>query len=122
MEYQRELENLFYLLVENPEVTGAYLVDQNGEYLYFYQEALKVGYNMRDQEWYRQLTDSVFMDTCFASELHPRDYLINDDGEPCISLIFPVQTEESYWFRADAYLVFDLSLQFILDSGGNGEV
>ncbi len=122
LDYQRQLEELFYLLVKDPEVTGAYLIDRDGEYLYFYQESLKVGCNMRQQEWYRELTDSISISTCFASELHGRDYLVNDDGEPCISLVFPVQTDESYWFRADAYLVFDVSMDFILDNGKNEEM
>ncbi len=99
-------------------MTGAYLIDQNGEYLYCYQESMKVGYNMRDQDWYRMLTDSISVDTCYASGLHGKEYLVNDDKKQCISLIFPVQSEESYWFGADAYLVFDISLNFILDSGG----
>lgn len=122
LEYQRQLEDLFYLLVEDSEVTGAYLIDRSGKYLYFYQESLKVGYNMRDQEWYRELTDSIYMNTCFASGLHGTDYLVNDSGKQCISLIFPVQAEESYRFYADAYLVFDVSLQFILDGGGSEEM
>ena len=96
------------------KVSAAYILDKNGNYIYFYRESPKVGYNMMEEEWYRSLTDGIYMDTCYVSGIHSRDYLVNETKEPCISIVRPIQAKSRYTFSADAYLVCDIALRTVL--------
>lgn len=119
LQYQRQLNERFYLFGYSDKVSAAYILDRNGKYLYFYKESPKVGYNMLEEDWYTALIDGINMDTCYVSGIHSRDYLVNDTDEPCISIVRPVQGKDSYTFSAKAYLVCDIILDSVFDSKGN---
>lgn len=119
LRYQRELDELFYLFGYNAKISAAYIIDGNGKYLYFYKQSPKVGYNMQEEPWYTSVTDGIYMDTCYVSEIHSRDYLVNETDELCVSIIRPVQSKGSYTFSADAFLVCDIALNSIFGSTGD---
>lgn len=121
LKIRRKLDEVFYLYARNNMVSSAYIIDSQGRYLYFYRESPKVGYNMLEQEWYSTLIDEIYMDTCYVSGIHERTYLVNDSDELCISFIRPIQYEERYIFSADAYLVCDISLDFIFSSSNDDD-
>lgn len=114
LQYRRALDDIFYLFTYSDKVSAAYILDKNGNYIYFYRESPKVGYNMMEEEWYRSLTDGICMDTCYVSGIHSRDYLVNETKEPCISIVRPIQAKSRYTFSADAYLVCDIALRTVL--------
>lgn len=114
--FQRELDDIFYLFSQNRKISNAYIVDQDGRYIYFYKESPQVDYNMLEQAWYSGLVSEINMDTCYVSEFHGKDYLINNTDGLCVSIIRPVQYEKHYTFSADAYLVCDIALDSIFDS------
>lgn len=119
LQYRRKLDEVFYMFARQSGVSGAYIIDKQGEYLYFYKESLKQDYNMREEAWYRSLTDGIVMNTSYVSGLHDRDYLVNEKKEPCISMVMPIQSGSSYTFSADAFLVCDIDMNAILNGGGS---
>lgn len=113
LKYQRQLNELFYLFGYSAKISAAYIIDQDGEYIFFYKQSPKIGYNMLDETWYTAVIDGIYMDTCYVSEIHTREYLVNETDELCVSIIRPVQSSGSYTFLADAYLVCDIALNSI---------
>lgn len=116
LSYQRQLDELFYLFSYNSNVSAAYIIDENGKYIYFYKKSPKIDYNMLEEKWYADLIADIHMDTCYLSEIHERDYLVNKTDEPCVSIVRPVQSKNKYTFDADAYLVCDIELSSIFDN------
>lgn len=119
LQYQRMLDDVFNLFSKNIEVRGAYIVDTEGNYFYFYKESLKINHNMLNEEWYQSLTEEINMDTCYVSGYHDRTYLVNETDEQCVSMVMPIQGSEGYRFRADAFLVCDIGIDSILNSGNS---
>lgn len=119
LQYRRKLDDVFNLLAKSPEVSGAYIIDKEGKYIYFYKQSPKVGYNMLDEEWYSRLVDSVYMDICYVSGFHDRKYLVNKKDRQCISLVRPIQKKEGYTFSPDAFLVCDMELDSVLNNSGS---
>ncbi len=113
IQIQRKLTDIFYLYAQSDKVVSAYIIDKKGECRYFYKESPKVGYNMMNQEWYRNLTDDIVMDTCYVSEIHDKSYLVNHQKDLCLSIVRPIQVKTRYRFEADAYLVCDISLDAV---------
>lgn len=118
LQYRRRLDDVFNLLAKSAEVSGAYIIDKEGKYIYFYKQSPKVGYNMLDEEWYSSLAESVYMDICYVSGFHDRDYLVNKKDRQCISLVRPIQKKEGYTFSPDAFLVCDIELDSVLNNSG----
>ncbi len=116
LEFHRSLNDVFYLLAENAAVDNAYIIDSKGDYIYFYKEALKQNYNMLDEEWYKSLIDSIYMDTSYVSGLHDRKYLVNETDEKFISMVMPIQDNIDFTFSAEAFLVCDINLGSILNN------
>lgn len=121
LNYRRKLDEVFYMFARQSGVSGAYIIDKDGEYLYFYRESLKKDYNMRQEAWYSTLTDDIFMNTSYVSGIHDRNYLVNEKQEPCISMVMPIQGGSRYTFSADAFLVCDVDMNAILNGGGRQE-
>lgn len=121
IENQRRLTEIFYLYAQSDKITSAYIIDRKGECRYFYKESPKVGYNMLHQDWYRNLTEEIVMDTCYVSEIHDKSYLINRQDELCISIVRPIQGRQRYKFEADAYLVCDISLDAVFKRSSSDE-
>lgn len=110
LEYRRIMDDVFYALTKNSKINNAYIIDPEGNYLYFYKESLQYGHNMLQEEWYRQTVEKVSMNTCYVTPLHDRNYMVNNRKEDCISMIIPIRRKETYLFHADAYLVCDIDL------------
>jgi two-component system sensor histidine kinase YesM len=121
IKYQRELDEIFYLLATGSMVSNAYIISQQGKYIYFYKDSLKVNYNMLQEQWYKSLVDDIHINVSYVSGLHNRNYLVNEDSEECISMVMPIQIGEGYNFFADAYLVCDMDLSAILNHGSDKE-
>lgn len=117
----RNMDEVFYTLAQKSGISNAYIVDPEGNYLYFYKKSLKKDYNMLQEDWYRKLAETVYMNTCYVSELHSRNYLVTDTEEDCISMMVPIQKNAGYIFKPDAFLVCDIDLNAILSGGGNEE-
>lgn len=115
--YYRSMEDIFHVFDENPEVKSAYIIDKNGEYLFFYKQSLKKDYNMLEQEWYQSLVQTIQISNGYVSDIHERKYLVNDNDDICCSLVMPIQSRQKMNFSADAYLVCDIDLDGILGSG-----
>lgn len=115
--YYRSMEDIFHVFDENPEVKSAYIIDKNGEYLFFYKQSLKKNYNMLEQEWYQSLVQTIQISNGYVSDIHERKYLVNDNDDICCSLVMPIQSRQKVNFSADAYLVCDIDLDGILGSG-----
>ena len=98
IQIQRKLTDIFYLYAQSDKVVSAYIIDKKGECRYFYKESPKVGYNMMNQEWYRNLTDDIVMDTCYVSEIHDKSYLVNHQKDLCLSIVRPIQVKTRYRF------------------------
>ena len=121
IEFQRKLTDIFYLYAQSNKISSAYIVDKKGECRYFYKESPQIGYNMLSQDWYRNLTEEIVMDTCYVSEIHDKSYLINRQDELCLSIVRPIQGTERYKFSADAYLVCDISLDAVFQRSVSDE-
>lgn len=113
LSYQRQLDELFYLFSYSSKVSAAYIIDEAGNFIYFYKQSPKVDYNMLGETWYTGLIEDIRMDTCYVSEIHGRDYLVNKTDEPCVSIVRPVQSKNKYTFSADAFLVCDIDLSSV---------
>lgn len=121
IKYQRELDEIFYLLATGSMISNAYIISQEGDYIYFYKESLKVNYNMLEEEWYINLINDIHIKVSYISGPHSRNYLVNEDSSECISMVMPIQIKEAYNFFADAYLVCDMDLSSILNNGSHKE-
>ena len=120
LKYQRDLDSIFYVLAEGAMVDNAYIIDKQGNYIYFYRESLKVKYNMLQEKWYKELLDNIKMNVSYVSGLHDRNYLVNNRDD-CISMIMPIQLGSEYTFSSDAYLVCDINLNSILNVSSSKE-
>lgn len=118
LQYRRKLDDVFNQLAKSSEVSGAYIIDKQGKYIYFYKESPKVGYDMLEEGWYKNLVDSVYMDICYVSGFHDRNYLVNEKNQQCISLVRPIQKKDAYIFTPDAFLVCDIALDSVLNNSG----
>jgi two-component system sensor histidine kinase YesM len=121
LKYQRELDKIFYMMATGSLVSNAYIIDKHGTYVYFYKDSLKSNYNMHEEDWYQALIDNIILNVSYVSGLHNRSYLVNDSGKECISMIRPIQSGQGYTFSVDAYLVCDIDLDSILNSGDSKE-
>lgn len=121
LERWRNMDEVFYTLAQKSGISNAYIVDPEGNYLYFYKKSLKKDYNMLQEDWYRKLAETVYMNTCYVSELHSRNYLVADTEEDCISMMVPIQKNAGYIFKPDAFLVCDIDLNAILSGGSDEE-
>ncbi len=121
LQYARALDEELYLLAENSGVSSAYIIDKEGNYIYFYKESLKQGYNMLQEEWYRSLTEKINMNICYVSGLHDRGYLVNENDTSCVSIVKPILTASEYTFTADAFLVCDIEMGAVLNNSGDRE-
>lgn len=114
LEYRRAMDDVFYVLTKNSKIKNAYIIDPDGNYIYFYKESLQYDHNMLQEEWYRQTVENISMNTCYVTPLHDRNYMVNDREADCISMIIPIRRKETYLFHADAYLVCDIDLGTVL--------
>lgn len=114
LRYQREIAEVVDTLAQGKNVSAAYIVDRDGNIIYFYKESPKISYNMQQEKWFTTLTEEISMDTCYISGIHDREYLVNETDDKCISTVCPIQGD-GYLFSADAYLVCDISLKSVFD-------
>ncbi len=122
LKYQRELNEIFNMSAQSTEIQSFFIIDNDGKFLYFYRESPKTGYNMRELSWYRSFVDSIDIDACFVSDIHDREYLINNTEKRCISVVRPIQCRDTILFTPDAYLVCDISLESIFGNADNDEI
>lgn len=121
LQYQRALDDIVYLFAQGSQVSAVYIVDGKGNYIYSCKKSPKIGYNMLDEAWYRQITGNVNMDVSYTSGIHRMDYLVNETEEQCISILRPIQSEGHYTFSADAFLVYDINLDSVLNNSGGDD-
>ncbi len=122
LNYQRELTEIFNMAAQSAEINSFFIISKEGRFLYFYKESPKIGYDMRELSWYRSLVEKIDIDACFVSDIHDREYLINDTEKECISIVRPIQCRDTILFSPDAYLVCDVSLETIFDNTDNDEM
>lgn len=120
--YWRKMEEVFNMLAKNKEISGAYMIDKSGKFIYAHKKSPKMEYDMLTESWYSDLVETISMDNCFVSGLHDQKYLVNETEEQCVSMVMPIQIREKYRFAADAYLVFDISVSAILDDSGKNDM
>lgn len=70
--YQRRLSDVFLILSQNPEITNAYIVNLEGDYIYFYEKSIRKDYNMLNEQWYKSLLEDVTLQTSYVSVLHKK--------------------------------------------------
>ncbi len=112
--YRRKLDEIFNMISERSEINAAYIIDKEGNFIYFYKESPQIGYNMREEEWYRSLVDGITMNSCYVSGIHDSSYLLNKEKQQCVSIVRAIQCKSRYFFWPDAYLVCDLSPDAII--------
>lgn len=120
--YYRGLDDIFHIFESNSEVKNAYIIDKNGDYLFFYKQSLKKDYNMLEEEWYCTLVETIQTSKGYVSGIHGQDYLVNASDEICCSLVMPIQGKDKVRFSADAYLVCDIDLNGILTNSGAADM
>lgn len=114
--HQRDVSDKFSVLFRNSEIENAYIINTQGECLYFYKSPVRSG-KIMEQEWFREVIESASMSTSYISGVHDKSYLINESQEKCISMIMPITVGlEGAPFSSRAYLVCDINLKQILEN------
>lgn len=117
--HQRDVSDKFSVLFRNSEIENAYIINTQGDCLYFYKSPVRSG-KIMEQQWFREVIESASMSTSYISGVHDKSYLINEKKEQCISMVMPITVGmEGAPFSSKAYLVCDINLKQILENSSS---
>lgn len=119
--HQRDVADKLYMLSENPEIENAYIVSADGRCLYSYRASVRKDYNLMQEEWLKDIVDSIYLNTSYVSGMHDKRYLLTDQKNECISMVMPITRENQYAFSAAAYLVCDIDPMAVLQSSRSAD-
>lgn len=91
--HQRDVADKLYMLSENPEIENAYIVSADGRCLYSYRASVRKDYNLMQEEWLKDIVDSIYLNTSYVSGMHDKRYLLTDQKNECISMVMPITRE-----------------------------
>lgn len=117
--HQRDVSDKFSVLFRNSEIENAYIINKQGDCLYFYKSPVRSG-KIMEQQWFQEVIESASMSTSYISGVHDKSYLINESKEQCISMVMPITVGvEGRPFSSKAYLVCDINLKQILENSSS---
>lgn len=117
--HQRDVSDKFSVLFRNSEIENAYIINTQGDCLYFYKSPVRSG-KIMEQQWFREVIESASLSTSYISGVHDKSYLINESEEQCISMVMPITVGvEGRPFSSKAYLVCDINLKQILENSSS---
>lgn len=95
------------------DITNAVIIGRSGQYLYYYGASPVRGYQFRDQEWYRRVTEGNGLQAAFTN-FHGTDYLLNASAGRTVSIITPIRDANQYVLMEPSYLLCDFRLEPII--------